>query len=128
MYEFNARPIVDGHGDRRPEHIRLGNLVRIIDCWSSIRDSVPSIHSMRLSSVLNRPPGRLLAGVNTSSAGPLRDDLSEALFTFHGCARVSPSLTCSSQIRLHPKSDRASPAPIWSLRQPMRIALIACSG
>ena len=123
MYQLSARTIFDGHGDRWVEHIWLGNLVRIIDCCSSIRGSMPSIHSMRLSSVLNATACAAPKGVNTSGAGPtalcvmirpMRCSLSIGV-----SARISLSLTSSSQIRAHPKRGRAYAAAKADRLEPM---------
>lgn len=90
---IRGRKIVDGHGDLRPEHIWLGDPVRIIDCLEfnpRLRAVDPfdevaflSLECERLGSAAT---GRSLK--RRVSHG-LRDGLSEELFLFYRCHRAT---------------------------------------
>lgn len=90
---IRSRKIVDGHGDLRPEHIWLGDPVRIIDCLEfnpRLRAVDPfdeiaflSLECERLGSA---PTGNHLK--RRVSRG-LRDGLSEELFLFYRCHRAT---------------------------------------
>jgi uncharacterized protein len=88
-----GRHIIDGHGDLRPEHIWLGEPVRVIDCLefnSGLRAVDPSdeiaflsLECERLGSTWAARHLRRLAH-HVSPGG-----VSEALFTFYRCHRAS---------------------------------------
>jgi len=87
------RRIVDGHGDLRPEHIWLGDPVRIIDCLEfngSLR-MVDPLDEIAFLCVECERYGRPWVGeyirrhVRLTSA----DGLSELLFTFYRCHRAT---------------------------------------
>jgi aminoglycoside phosphotransferase family enzyme len=90
---IRSRKIVDGHGDLRPEHIWLGDPVRIIDCLEfnpRLRAVDPfdeiaflSLECARLGSV------RTGAYLKRRVSRGLRDGLSDELFLFYRCHRAT---------------------------------------
>jgi uncharacterized protein len=87
-----ARSIVDGHGDMRPEHIWLGDPVRIIDCLefnSRLRAGDPFDEIAFLSLECIRL-GAAWVGqyIRRGIARGLRDGISEELFLFYRCNRA----------------------------------------
>jgi uncharacterized protein len=88
-----GRFIVDGHGDLRPEHIWLGDPVRIIDCLefnARLRACDPLDEVAFLSLECNRL-GMPWAGeyVRRRVMHGLRDDVPEVLFWFYRCHRAT---------------------------------------
>jgi aminoglycoside phosphotransferase family enzyme len=88
-----SRRIVDGHGDLRPEHIWLGDPVRIIDCLEfndRLRASDPLDEIAFLSLECERL-GIAWAGryLRRRVMRDLRDDTPEALFRFYHCHRAT---------------------------------------
>ena len=88
-----SRSIVDGHGDLRPEHIWLGDPVRIIDCLEfnpRLRAVDPFDEIAFLSLECDRL-GAAWAGeyVRRRVMRGLRDGLSEELFLFYRCHRAT---------------------------------------
>ena len=89
---FRHRRIVDGHGDLRPEHIWLGDTVRIIDCLefnARLRHVDPFDEVAYLSLECERL-GAASAGarLRRRMTEALRDGPTEALFTFYHCYRA----------------------------------------
>jgi aminoglycoside phosphotransferase family enzyme len=89
---FRHRRIVDGHGDLRPEHIWLGDTVRIIDCLefnAGLRQLYPFDEIAYLCLECERL-GAAWAGarLRRRMAQALRDGPTEALFTFYHCYRA----------------------------------------
>jgi aminoglycoside phosphotransferase family enzyme len=90
---IRSRKIVDGHGDLRPEHIWLGDPVRIIDCLEfnpRLRAVDPfdeiaflSLECARLGSA------RTGASLKRRVSRGLRDGLSDELFLFYRCHRAT---------------------------------------
>jgi aminoglycoside phosphotransferase family enzyme len=88
-----GRSIVDGHGDLRPEHIWLGDPVRIIDCLEfnpRLRAVDPFDEIAYLSMECERI-GAPWAGeyVRKRAERSLRDGLSEELYLFYRCHRAT---------------------------------------
>jgi aminoglycoside phosphotransferase family enzyme len=87
------RCIVDGHGDLRPEHIWLGDPVKIIDCLEfnpRLRAVDPfdeiAFLSLECERLRARPVGE---AIRRRVARGLRDGLSEGLFLFYRCHRAT---------------------------------------
>lgn len=89
---FRHRRIVDGHGDLRPEHIWLGDTVRIIDCLefnARLRQLDPFDEVAYLSLECERlGAGWAGARLRRRMTEALRDGPTEALFTFYHCYRA----------------------------------------
>ena len=88
-----GRRIVDGHGDLRPEHIWLGDPVRIIDCLEfndRLRAGDPLDEIAFLSLECERL-GAAWAGewVRRRVMRGLYEDVPEALFWFYRCHRAT---------------------------------------
>jgi uncharacterized protein len=102
--------IVDGHGDLRPEHIWLGDPVRIIDCLEFNADlrAVDPLDEMAFLCLECERLGCAWA------AGHIRrrahrvspDGLSEELFTFYRCYRASlrARLAAAHLLEPHPRT------------------------
>lgn len=86
------RLIVDGHGDLRPEHIFIGNRVRIIDCLefnSRLRLLDPFDELAFLSVECERLGARWIGDyVANGLAAYLHGDVGEELFLFYRCQRA----------------------------------------
>jgi aminoglycoside phosphotransferase family enzyme len=89
----HGRHIVDGHGDLRPEHIWLGDPVRIIDCLefnAALRAVDPGDEMAFLSLECERLGCTWAAAHIRRRAGHLLPGgLSDALFAFYRCHRAS---------------------------------------
>ncbi len=87
------RHIVDGHGDLRPEHIFLGETVRIIDCLEFNRQlrAVDPFDEIAFLSIECERLGGAWAGnyVKRRALRGLPDGLSEEIFTFYRCHRAT---------------------------------------
>jgi aminoglycoside phosphotransferase family enzyme len=88
-----GRCIVDGHGDLRPEHIWLGNPVRIIDCLE-FNPRLRAVDPFDEIAFLCIECERLGAGwageyIKRRAFRALQHDLSEELFTFYRCYRAT---------------------------------------
>lgn len=86
------RSIVDGHGDLRPEHIWLGDPVRIIDCLE-FNPRLRAVDPFDEIAFLSLECDRLGAGwagkyIKRRVMRGLRDGLSEELFLFYRCHRA----------------------------------------
>jgi aminoglycoside phosphotransferase family enzyme len=85
--------IVDGHGDLRPEHIWLGDPVRIIDCleFNPQLRAVDPIDEIAFLCVECERLGAGWAGeyIKRRALRALQHDLSEELFTFYRCHRAT---------------------------------------
>lgn len=87
------RCIVDGHGDLRPEHIWLGDPVRIIDCLefnASLR-MVDPLDELAFLCVECERLGAVWAGeyLRRRVACALRDGHADELFLFYRCHRAT---------------------------------------
>jgi len=86
------RSIVDGHGDLRPEHIWLGDPVRIIDCleFNPRLRAVDPFDEIAFLSLECERLGAAWAGqyIKRGLVRGLRDGLSEELFLFYRCHRA----------------------------------------
>ncbi|MEX0752195.1 MAG: hypothetical protein WD073_04635 [Xanthobacteraceae bacterium] len=86
------RRIVDGHGDLRPEHIWLGDPVRIIDCleFNPRLRAVDPFDEIAFLSLECERLGAAWAGdyIRRRVARGLRDGLSEELFLFYRSHRA----------------------------------------
>lgn len=86
------RSIVDGHGDLRPEHIWLGDPVRIIDCleFNPRLRAVDPFDEIAFLSLECERLGAAWAGeyIRRRVTRGLRDGLSEELFLFYRCHRA----------------------------------------
>ena len=87
------RHIVDGHGDLRPEHICLGDPVRIIDCleFNTRLRMVDPVDEIAFLCVECDRLGAPWAGeyLKRRITHALRDGDSEELFTFYRCYRAT---------------------------------------
>jgi len=85
--------IVDGHGDLRPEHIWLGDGIRIIDCleFNARLRAVDPFDEIAYLSVECERLGNRRAGeqIRRRVAAALRDGLSQELFVFYRCHRAT---------------------------------------
>jgi aminoglycoside phosphotransferase family enzyme len=90
---IRTRRIVDGHGDLRPEHIWLGDPVRIIDCLEfnpRLRAVDPFDEIAFLSLECERLGTKAVGSyVKRRVSRGLRDGLSEELFLFYRCHRAT---------------------------------------
>jgi aminoglycoside phosphotransferase family enzyme len=88
-----GRHIVDGHGDLRPEHIWLGDPVRIIDCLEfnpRLRAVDPCDEIAFLCIECERLGGRWASKyIKRRAIHALQDGLSDELFTFYRCHRAT---------------------------------------
>jgi uncharacterized protein len=86
------RKIVDGHGDLRPEHIWLGDPVRIIDCleFNPRLRAVDPLDEIAFLSLECERLGSAATGeyLKRRVRRGLRDGLSEELFLFYRCHRA----------------------------------------
>lgn len=90
---LHGRHIVDGHGDLRPEHIWLGDPVRIIDCleFNARLRAVDPFDEIAFLSVECERLGAAWAGqyIKLRAERGLKDGLSEELFLFYRCHRAT---------------------------------------
>jgi aminoglycoside phosphotransferase family enzyme len=88
-----GRHIVDGHGDLRPEHIWLGDPVKIIDCleFNPGLRAVDPFDEIAFLCVECDRLGGTWAGeyIKRRAIHALQDGLSEELFTFYRCHRAT---------------------------------------
>lgn len=88
-----GRHIVDGHGDLRPEHIFLGDPVRIIDCleFNAGLRTVDPFDEIAFLCMECARLGGAWAGeyIKRRIVVALRDELSDDLFTFYRCYRAT---------------------------------------
>jgi aminoglycoside phosphotransferase family enzyme len=88
-----SRHIVDGHGDLRPEHIWLGDPVRIIDCLEfnpGLRSVDPFDEIAFLCIECERLGGAWASKyIKRRAMHALQDGLSEELFAFYRCHRAT---------------------------------------
>ena len=89
---IRGRRIVDGHGDLRPEHIWLGDPVRIIDCleFNAHLRAVDPFDEISFLSLECERLGSAATGeyLKRHVSRGLRDGLSEELFLFYRCHRA----------------------------------------
>jgi uncharacterized protein len=87
------RCIVDGHGDLRPEHIFLGDRIRIIDCleFNPRLRAVDPFDEIAFLSLECERLGAAWVGdhLRRRVTYSLRDGLSEDLFLFYRCHRAT---------------------------------------
>jgi aminoglycoside phosphotransferase family enzyme len=88
-----GRNIVDGHGDLRPEHIWLGDPVKIIDCLE-FNPRLRAVDPFDEIAFLSLECARLGASwvgdaIKRRVVRGLRDGLSEDLFLFYRCHRAT---------------------------------------
>lgn len=87
------RRIVEGHGDLRPEHIFIGEPLRIIDCLEfnvRLRTVDPFDEIAYLSIECERLGAHWIGPyIRRRIAGRLRDRPGDALFTFYRCYRAT---------------------------------------
>jgi uncharacterized protein len=90
---LHGRHIVDGHGDLRPEHIWLGDPVRIIDCleFNPRLRAVDPFDEIAFLSLECQRLGAAWAGryIRRRAERSLHNGLSEALFLFYRCYRAT---------------------------------------
>jgi aminoglycoside phosphotransferase family enzyme len=90
---LHGRHIVDGHGDLRPEHIWLGDPVRIIDCleFNPRLRAVDPFDEIAFLSLECERLGARWAGryIKRRTERGLNDGLSEELFLFYRCHRAT---------------------------------------
>jgi len=87
------RQIVDGHGDLRPEHIWLGDPVRIIDCleFNPTLRAVDPFDEIAFLCIECERLGATWAGeyIKRHARLTLSDGVPEELFTFYRCHRAT---------------------------------------
>lgn len=90
---IRRRHVVDGHGDLRPEHIWLGDPVRIIDCleFNPRLRAVDPFDEVAFLSLECARLGLAVTGayLKRHVMRGLRDGLSEELFLFYRCHRAT---------------------------------------
>lgn len=110
-----AAAIVDGHGDLRPEHIWLGDSIRIIDCLefnAGLRMVDPLDEVAYLSVECDRLGadwvGKL---VRDRVMGALHDGVTEDLFAFYRCYRATlrARLTIAHLLEANPRTPKKWP-------------------
>jgi uncharacterized protein len=110
------RRIVDGHGDLRPEHIWLGDPVRIIDCLEFNRSlrMVDPLDEIAFLCIECERYGRRWAGeyIRRHIDLTLADGLAEPLFTFYRCHRATlrARLTIAHLLESSPRTPEKWPA------------------
>jgi uncharacterized protein len=109
------RRIVEGHGDLRPEHIWLGDPVRIIDCLEFNRSlrAVDPFDEIAFLCVECERLGGAWAGEYIKRRAHLTvpDGLSEELFTFYRCHRATlrARLTIAHLLEPNPRTPEKWP-------------------
>lgn len=109
------RRIVDGHGDLRPEHIWLGDKVRIIDCLEfnpRLRVVDPFDEVAFLSLECERLGAAWVgAYIERRMKRMLRDGPVEELFTFYRCHRATlrARLAIAHLLEKHPRTPEKWP-------------------
>jgi aminoglycoside phosphotransferase family enzyme len=109
------RRIVDGHGDLRPEHIWLGDKVRIIDCLefnARLRVVDPFDEIAYLGLECERlGPAWIVAYIERRMKRMLRDGPVEELFTFYRCHRATlrARLAIAHLLEAHPRTPEKWP-------------------
>jgi aminoglycoside phosphotransferase family enzyme len=92
LLRLHQRRIVDGHGDLRPEHIWLGNDVKIIDCveFNSRFRALDPLEEIAYLDLECRHLGAAGIGdyVRARVMSALRDDPPPSLFYFYRCYRA----------------------------------------
>jgi aminoglycoside phosphotransferase family enzyme len=100
--------IVDGHGDLRPEHIWLGDPVRIIDCleFNPRLRAVDPFDEIAFLCVECERLGSSQASryIKRRAIRALQDGLSEELFTFYRCHRATLRARLAIAHLLEPKA------------------------
>jgi aminoglycoside phosphotransferase family enzyme len=90
---LHGRHIVDGHGDLRPEHIWLGDPVRVIDCleFNPRLRAVDPFDEIAFLSLECERLGAAWAGryIKQRAERSLNDGLSEILYLFYRCHRAT---------------------------------------
>lgn len=110
-----GRKIVDGHGDLRPEHIWLGDPVRIIDCLEfnpSLRAVDPFDEIAFLCLECERLGGTWAGEyIKRRVRLTLSDGLSDELFTFYRCHRATlrARLTIAHLLEPNPRTPEKWP-------------------
>lgn len=109
------RRIVDGHGDLRPEHIWLGDKVRIIDCLEfnarlRVVDPIDEIAFLSLECE-RLGAGWVGAYIERRMKRLLRDGPVEELFTFYRCHRATlrARLAIAHLLEEHPRTPEKWP-------------------
>jgi aminoglycoside phosphotransferase family enzyme len=108
--------IVDGHGDLRPEHIWLGDPVRIIDCleFNPRLRAVDPFDEIAFLCVECERLGSRAAGryIKQRVLQALADGLSEELFTFYRCHRATlrARLAIAHLLEPNPRAPEKWPA------------------
>jgi aminoglycoside phosphotransferase family enzyme len=109
------RRIVSGHGDLRPEHIWLGDKVRIIDCLEfnpRLRVVDPFDEVAYLSLECQRLGAAWVgAFIERQMKRMLRDGPAEELFTFYSCHRATlrARLAIAHLLEEHPRTPEKWP-------------------
>jgi aminoglycoside phosphotransferase family enzyme len=109
------RQIVDGQGDLRPEHIWLGDPVRIIDCLEFNRSlrAVDPFDEIAFLCVECERLGGAWAGeyIRRRARLTLADGLSDELFTFYRCHRATlrARLTIAHLLEPNPRTPEKWP-------------------
>jgi uncharacterized protein len=111
----HRRRIVDGHGDLRPEHIWLGDPVRIIDCLEFNRRlrMVDPFDEVAFLSLECERLGAAWIGeyVRRRMARALRDGPTQGMFVFYRCHRATlrARLAIAHLLETHPRTPEKWP-------------------
>lgn len=110
------RHLVDGHGDLRPEHIWLGDPVRIIDCLE-FNDRLRTVDPFDEIAFLDLECERLGAGgigrwIRRKLAGGLSDRMPTELYVFYRCHRATlrARLAIAHLLERNPRTPEKWPA------------------
>jgi aminoglycoside phosphotransferase family enzyme len=115
-WRVRHRCIVDGHGDLRPEHIFLGDPVRIIDCleFNPRLRAVDPFDEIAFLSLECKRLGAAWVGdyVSRRVSRGLRDGLSADLFLFYRCHRATlrARLAIAHLLEPNPRTPEKWPA------------------
>jgi uncharacterized protein len=122
-----GRHIVDGHGDLRPEHIFLGETVRIIDCleFNARLRMVDPLDEIAFLCVECERLGVAWAGeyLRQRISHLLGDDYHDELFTFYRCHRATLRARLAVAHLLEPVPRTPEKWPILA-RSYLRIAAV----
>lgn len=122
-----GRRIVDGHGDLRPEHIWLGDPVKIIDCleFNPRLRAVDPFDEIAFLSLECERLGAAWVGryIRRRVVRGLRDGLTEDLFLFYRCHRATLRARLAIAHLLEPNPRTPEKWPLLARRY-LRIAAV----
>jgi aminoglycoside phosphotransferase family enzyme len=110
-----AGAIVDGHGDLRPEHIWLGDPIRIIDCleFNPVLRTVDPLDEVAYLGIECERIGAAWIGdlIRHDVVAALHDGVSDALFAFYACHRATlrARLAIAHLLDMYPRTPEKWP-------------------